>query len=172
MRYQYERSSSSGSLGSSTALPTQATSGTSTEHSLQLTDSQIINEHIVNETRFQYRRDLSTTTPVSTAPMVGVPGDFSGGGSGGQSDSDHTDHLELQNITTMSAGAHAIKFGTWIRDNRDANSIEWRISTAASAFLSLHAYVDTVNGLAQAKASRRLPRPAQRRKRAAAFPTI
>ena len=147
VRYQYEQGSSRGSLGS-TSLPTQATSGTSTENSLQLLDSQIINEHIVNETRFQYRRNLSTTTPVSTAPSVGVSGDFSGGGSGGQSDSNHTDHLELQNITTMSAGAQAIKFGAWLRDNRDADSSNGNFNGSFS-FPSLPAYVATVNGLIQ-----------------------
>jgi hypothetical protein len=148
LRYQYERGSSSGSLASSTSLPTQATSGTGSENSVQLMDSQIINEHIVNETRFQYRRNLTTTTPVSTAPTVGVSGDFSGGGSGGQYDTNHTDHLELQNITTMSAGAHAIKFGTWIRDNRDADSSDGNFNGNFS-FPSLPAYVATLNGLTQ-----------------------
>jgi len=148
MRYQFERGTQSGSLGSSTSLPTQATSGTSTENSVQLMDSQIINDHIVNETRFQYRRNLSTTTPVSTAPTVGVGGDFSGGGSGGQSDSNHTDHLELQNITTMSAGAQAIKFGTWLRDNREADSSNANFN-GSFTFPSLSAYVATLNGLIQ-----------------------
>jgi hypothetical protein len=147
LRYQYERGSSSGSLGS-TSLPTQATSGTSSENSVQLMDSQIINEHIVNETRFQYRRNLSTTTPVSVTPTINVPGDFSGGGAGGQYDTNHTDHLELQNITTMSAGAHAIKFGTLVRDNRDADFSNSNFNGSFS-FPSLPAYVATLNGLAQ-----------------------
>jgi hypothetical protein len=147
VRYQYERGSSSGSLGS-TSLPTQATSSTSSEHAFQLTDSQIINEHMVNETHFQYRRALSSTTPVSTVPTVSVSGNFSGGGSGGQFNTDHTDHLELQNMTTMSAGAHAIKFGTWIRDNRDANATNANFNGSFS-FPSLQAYVATLNGLAQ-----------------------
>ena len=146
LRYQYAYSSSSGSLGA-TSLPAQATSGTSSENSLQLMDSQIINDHIVNETRLQYRRTLSTTTPVSTTPMVSVAGDFSGGGSSGQFDTNHTDHLELQNITTMSAGAHAIKFGTWVRDNRDADSSNSNFNGSFS-FPSLQAYADTLNGLA------------------------
>ena len=146
LRYQYEYSSSSGSLGA-TSLPTQATSGTSSENSLQLMDSQIINDHIVNETRLQYRRTITTTTPVSTTPMVSVAGDFSGGGNSGQFDTNHTDHLELQNITTMSAGSHAIKFGTWMRDNRDADSSNSDFNGSFS-FPSLQAYADTMNGLA------------------------
>ncbi|MFY9856294.1 MAG: hypothetical protein WAK26_20710, partial [Terracidiphilus sp.] len=147
MRYQFERSSSSGSLGS-TSLPAQATAGTSSENSFQLMDSQIINDHIVNETRFQYRRSISTTTPASTIPMVGVAGDFSGGGNSVQFDNNHTDHLELQNITTMSAGAHAIKFGTWMRDNRDADATNANYNGSFS-FPSLQAYAATLNGIAQ-----------------------
>jgi hypothetical protein len=146
LRYQFERGTSSGSLGS-TSLPTQATSGSSSEHSFQLTDSQIINEHMVNETHFQYRRALASTTPVNTAPSVGVSGDFSGGGSGGQFDTNHGDHLELQNMTTMSAGAHAIKFGTWIRDNRYADSTNANFNGSFS-FPSVQAYAATLNGLA------------------------
>jgi len=145
LRYQYERGSSSGSLGS-TSLPAQATSSTSSEHAIQLTESHIISEHMVNETHFQYRRALSSTTPVSTAPTVGVAGDFSGGGSSGQFNTDHTDHLELQNMTTVSAGAHAIKFGAWLRDNRDANATDANFNGSFS-FPSLQAYAATLNGI-------------------------
>ncbi len=148
LRYQYERGSSSGSLGSTISLPAQASSGTSSEHAIQLTDSQVINDHMVNETHFQYRRALSTTTPVSITPTVSVSGDFTGGGSNGQFNHDHTDHLELQNMTTMSAGTHAIKFGTWIRDNRDAIATDANFNGSFS-FPSLQAYVATLNGLAQ-----------------------
>jgi hypothetical protein len=123
LRYQFYRNSQSGNIGS-TSLPSQSTTSTSVENTVQISDSEIINEHMVNETRFQYLRDMSTTTPFSTAPSVSVEGDLTTGGSGGQNSHDHTDHLELQNITTMTAGAHAIKFGTRVRDNRDANSTD------------------------------------------------
>ncbi len=77
----------------------------STEHTFQLSDSQIINDHIVNETRFEYRRALSSATPVSTLPTINVSGNFTGGGTSSQSSHDHQDHLELQNFTTMSVGS-------------------------------------------------------------------
>jgi hypothetical protein len=146
MRYQYERGSSSGALGGSTSLPSLATSSTSSEQSIQLSDSQVINDHIVNETRFQYRRAISSSTPTSTAPSINVSQAFSGGG--GSYSTDHSDHLELQNVTTMSVGAQAIKFGTWMRDNRDANYSNGGFNGSFS-FPSLNAYVDTLNGLAQ-----------------------
>jgi len=147
VRYQYEHSTESGQIGS-TSLPSTSSSSSSDENSVQLSDSQIISDHIVNETRFQYRRAISSSTPVSNAPSVGVGGYFSGGGSAGQKDTDHTDHLELQNVTTMSAGAHAIKFGTWLRDNRDANTSNSNFNGSFS-FATPGAYLAMVNGQAQ-----------------------
>jgi hypothetical protein len=147
LRYQMERSTRSNNVGS-TSLPSQATGSTSTEQAIQLTDSQIISDHIVNETHFQYRRSPTVGTSVSSAPTVGVGGYFSGGGSGRQFSTDHLDHLELQNMTTMSAGAHAIKFGAWLRDNREANNSSGGFNGSFS-FPSLGAYVATLNGMAQ-----------------------
>lgn len=121
VRYQFYHDTESGDIGS-TQLPTQSVSTTSNEHTLQLSDSIIINDHVVNEIRFQYLRDTSTQTPVSTAPTLAINGDFTGGGSSSQSEHDHQDHLELWDITTWSHGNHAIKFGTRLRDNRDANN--------------------------------------------------
>ncbi len=146
LRYQFERYSQSGNIGS-LQLPSQASTSSFLEHTFQVSDSQVINDHIVNETRFQYLRDLSSSTPISTTPTVSVPGSFSSGGSGGQYSNDHTDHLELQNLTTMSAGAHAIKFGTRLRYNRDANSTDAGFNGSFN-FQSLNAYVIMMNGLA------------------------
>jgi len=145
-RIQYERGTSSGNIGS-ISLPSTSSSSSSSEESIQMSDSQIINEHMVNETRLQYRRSTSSTTPVSTAPSVSVAGYFSGGGSGGQYSNSHSDHLELQNVTTMSVGAHAIKFGTWMRDNRNADSSNSGFN-GSFGFQSLAAYTTMLNGLA------------------------
>lgn len=119
-RYQFFRDSTTGDLGS-TQLPTQANGTTSTDNSIQISDTQIINEHAVNETRFQYDRSISTTTPVSTGPTYQVQGVFSTGGNPELNAHDHTDRWEFQNLTTMSLGKHAVKFGTRLRDTRDAN---------------------------------------------------
>ena len=121
LRYQFYYDSESGDI-SSQELPTQSLQSNSTEHTIQLSDSFIINDHMVNETRFEYRRALNSELPVTTEPTIIVNGNFTGGGASSQTLHDHQDHFELQNFTTMSHGAHAIKFGGWIRDNRDANS--------------------------------------------------
>jgi hypothetical protein len=80
--------------------------------------------------------------------MLTVPGSFTGGGSSNQFSRDHTDHLELQNLTTMSVGAHAIKFGTRLRDNRDASSTDANFN-GSFTFPSVGAIVATENGLLQ-----------------------
>jgi hypothetical protein len=152
LRYQFFRnyvtnSLGSGSSGSNISLPSVATNSDTIEHAFQLSDSQIINDHIVNETRFQYLRDISRVSPESTLPEVSVPGSVVTGGSTSQFENDHTDHYELQNITTMTVGTQAIKFGTRVRDNRDANTTNTFFNGAFS-FPTLQAYIDTLNGLA------------------------
>ncbi|HWA93941.1 MAG TPA: carboxypeptidase regulatory-like domain-containing protein [Terracidiphilus sp.] len=121
VRYQYFHNSEKGDIGNQD-LPSQSVNSLSDEHTLQLSDSQIINDHMVNETRLEYRRGISSQSPVSTDPTLVVSGDFTGGGAASQTFNSHSDHLELQNITTMSLGTHAVKFGAWLRDNRDATS--------------------------------------------------
>ncbi len=148
-RYQFFRNTQSGNINS-LALPSTAGTSETIEHALQMDDTQIINDRVVNETRFEYRRANSTSTPVSVAPSINVAGSFSGGGSGAQSSSSHSDHYELQNFVTMTAGAHAIKFGAWLRDNREAQSTNGNFN-GSFTFPSVTAYIDTVNGLAQGK---------------------
>jgi len=121
-RYGIYHDTDNDDLGSTIALPTQATSSSSTDHSIQLSDALVINEHIVNETRFQYRHEASSETPASTAPAFSVSSYFLGGGSSSQRSNDSSNSFELQNLTTMSLGAHAVKFGTRLRDGRDSNS--------------------------------------------------
>lgn len=120
-RYQFFYDSESGDIGN-TQLPTQSVKSESTEHMFQVSDSHIINDRMVNETRIQYRRDIDSNTPVSNDPTIAVSGNFTGGGASSQSSHDHSDHFELQNFTTLSWHTQAIKFGVWMRDNRDASN--------------------------------------------------
>jgi hypothetical protein len=147
-RYQFYRNSTTGNI-TSTSLPTQSTTQTSTESTVQLSDSYVISDHIVNETRFQYLRDYSSTTPVSTAPQVSIPLTITAGGATVQTSNDHTNHLELQNLTTMSAGKHAIKFGTRLRDNADANTSNDDFN-GSFTFSSVADYVGALNNQAAA----------------------
>ncbi len=121
LRYQFYYDAESGDI-TSTQLPSQSLSSSSTEHTFQFSDSHIINERMVNETHAEYRRALESVSPISNAPTLLVSGNFTGGGASAQSSFTHGDHFELQNFTTMSIGTQAIKFGTWLRDDREAMS--------------------------------------------------
>ena len=131
----------------SNSLPTASTHESNTDHTVQLSDAIVINDHAVNESRFQFERQNENHYPDSTERTVSVAGDFTGGGYSGQQSLDHATRLEFQNLTTMSHGAHAIKFGTRMRDTRDAN-----LSTASYkgvfSFPSYQAYMNMANGLA------------------------
>ena len=154
LRYQFYYDSETGDIGS-TELPSQSETTTSTEHTFQLSDSQIINDHMVNETRLEYRRELNSISPVSTLPTLTVSGDFTGGGASGQSSNDHQDHLELQNYTTMTVKTQTIKFGAWLRDNRDANASY--ANHNGSLVFTQTGYIDALNALAQGKSLTTLP---------------
>ena len=120
VRYGFWSESEHGDLNSG-SLATASTHESNTDHTVQMSDAIIINDHMVNESRFQYERQNENHYPDSTALTINVGGDFSGGGYSGQQSRDHATRMEFQNISTMSHGAHAIKFGTRLRDTRDAN---------------------------------------------------
>ncbi len=154
LRYQWYYDSESGDIGS-TQLPAQSVTSTSTENAIQLSDSMIINDHTVNETRFEYRRAIESISPVSASPTLVVSGDFTDGGSSGQSSNDHQNHFELQNYTTMGLGRHTLKFGAWVRDNSDSNS-SFSNRNGTMVFTEL-GYVDALNALAQGQSLTTLP---------------
>ena len=120
-RYQYYRDSETNNIGGAFSLASQADNSVSTEQTLQVGDTQIFGARMVNETRFQYLRDVSSQTPLGTDPTINVPGGFNGGGNSAGTSSDHQDHYELQNYTSVIHGNHTTKFGGRLRAVRDVN---------------------------------------------------
>ncbi len=103
------------------ALQSQAYNVANQENTLQLSDTQIINDHVVNETRFQYIRDRDNQIAQSSDPTITVQGAFTGGGSNMGVVRDNQDRYELQNSTIVSKGAHSINLGARLRFTRDAS---------------------------------------------------
>jgi hypothetical protein len=120
-RYQYYRDTENNNGIGQNTLASQATNTIETESTFQIGDTQVYGSKVVNETRFQYLRDNSGTTSLDLNPEVNVLGAFTGGGNGTVS-SDHQDHYELQNYTSVIHGNHTMKFGGRLRAIRDANS--------------------------------------------------
>jgi len=145
-RYGFWSESEHGDLNQN-SLPSASTHESNTDHTVQLSDAIVINDHAVNESRFQYERQNENHYPDVTDRTISVQGDFTGGGYPGQESRDHATRLEFQNLTTLSHGAHAIKFGTRMRDTRDANFTNSNFN-GSFTFDSFEKYLNMANGLA------------------------
>jgi hypothetical protein len=121
-RYQYYRDTWQNDGVGGFTLQEAGYDSTETEHTVQITDSQVFGAKIINETRFQYLRDNSGQTPNSTAVGIDVLGAFTGGGSSEGTQVDHQDHYELQNYTSIAQGKHFIKFGGRLRATHELNT--------------------------------------------------
>ena len=102
-------------------LPEAAYDTHSIEGTLQVSDSLILRENLVDDIRFQYRRIRNQQLPFSLLPTVSVQGAFTDGGSNSGTVEDHQDDYELQDYFTGSKGAHALTFGARLRAYQDAN---------------------------------------------------
>ena len=121
-RYQFVHNSQDNAGVGQFALPSTGYDTSSTEHTFQISDTQILGTKAVNETRFQYIRNNSQQTPLSTEPSINVIGAFTGGGSSGGISSDHTDRYELQNYTSIAMGKHFLKFGGRLRVTHEVDT--------------------------------------------------
>jgi len=121
VRYQYERENESNNGVGLFSLASLGFNQLNTEHQLQVTDTQILNAKIINETRFQFIRESSDQTPQSTDPTISVQGAFTSGGNSNGKVSDILSRYELQNFTSMAEGKHFLKFGGRLRVYRDVN---------------------------------------------------
>lgn len=97
------------------SLASQGYNRSSTEHTLQVTDTQIINARTVNETRFEYQRGSNDLSAQTTLPEIVVQGAFTSGGNPIGVQNTTSDHYELQNYTSMTIGNHLVKFGGRLR---------------------------------------------------------
>jgi hypothetical protein len=120
-RYQYFRDTQQNAGVGGLVLPDAGYDTASTEHTLQISDSQILGSKAVNETRFQYLRENSSQNPLSPATSIDVLGSFIQGGSTKGRQVDHQDHYELQNYTSIAQGNNFLKFGGRLRVLRETN---------------------------------------------------
>ncbi|WP_263418089.1 TonB-dependent receptor [Terriglobus albidus] len=115
IRYMYDRQKQSNSGVSQFALESQAYDVLDHEHTVQVSDTQVLNANAVNETRFQYTGARDSQVARSADPTITVQGAFTGGGSNEGTVRDNQDRFELQNYTTVAAGKHAINLGLRLR---------------------------------------------------------
>ena len=121
IRYQYNRGVDTGDGPGQLALASQASNTHWTENSIQISDSQVFNAHLVNDTRFEYERDRNEQVPQDFSPTLTVQGAFTGGGSNDGVSSTNSDYYEFQNYSTASFKSHTLRFGTRLRATREAD---------------------------------------------------
>ena len=90
-------------------------------HTLQLTETAVINNTTINETRFQFSHYANETVPMSSDPALLVLGSFNGGGAqtGDATSSQYS--FELQNNTSIANGKHFWRLGARLREDRVTN---------------------------------------------------
>ncbi|MGO8983961.1 MAG: carboxypeptidase regulatory-like domain-containing protein [Terriglobales bacterium] len=149
-RYQYYRDTWDNAGVGGTVLPEAGYNTTSTEHTLQISDTQILGAKAVNETRFQYLHDSSSQSPVTTplqplpdgsttTATLNVQGAFTAGRSSQGTQNDSQDHYELQNYTSISQGKNFLKFGVRLRAVHEVNTSSAGFN-GAYTFTSIAAY--------------------------------
>ena len=122
MRYQFVHNTATNASVGNTSLPEYGTNTSAMSNIVQLSDTQTWSSKLINETRFEYEREHTAYDPLSTAPTVSVSGLFTSGGNSAQAESDHQDHYELQNYTSVQLKKNFIRFGGRLRTNREAQS--------------------------------------------------
>lgn len=117
-RFSYNRSTQDLQGIGGFSLPSRAYRGQRSSFVIQFTETALLNEKTVNETRLQLIRNRSSQNSLVNAFALNVLDSFSGGGSQFGSSSNRQDRLELQNFTSWSVGNHFVKVGGRLRHAR------------------------------------------------------
>jgi uncharacterized membrane protein YgcG len=121
VRYSYERGRSENNGVGDLNLAARAFNNEDTQHTLRLTETAVINQKVINETRFQFIRDRSTQNGSSSAPTLRVLEAFTGGGAQAQGAGQTDKRFELSNYTSWTTGRHSLKAGARFRGVRISN---------------------------------------------------
>jgi hypothetical protein len=155
-RYQLTHDSDMNSGLGAFSLPVQAYNVNETEHTLQLSDTQILGPKVVNETRFQFQRETNHQLPLGTGPTIQVQGAFTSGQNAEGLVRTTQNNYELQNYTSITHGNHLIKFGARLRgitssESTDANfNGTFIFSAFGNPAAALQAYANALAGLCTA----------------------
>ncbi len=146
-RYSYSREGSDQNGVGQFAMPTQAFDLRRAEQVGQVTETAVLNDRAVNETRFQYMRQRNNQTGDNSLPTLEVMGAFTAGGVSAALGSTNHDHYEVHNLTSVTINKHLVKFGGRLRD------LHWWDRSLESyngmfTFTSLDAYRLTLLGVA------------------------
>jgi carboxypeptidase family protein len=121
IRDRFYRTHQTGNGVGALNLPSLASDVLSDENQLQLGDMILVNPHFINETHFQWSRIGNDQVATNPTPTVTVQGAFTTGGSSSGVGRDTQNNFELQNASTVTAGAHTLRFGMRLRAYNDVS---------------------------------------------------
>ena len=122
VRFESEHGSSANNGGGNN-LPTQGSTSTSGDETLQVSETQVWSDRVINETRFEWERETSNATPLNTNTGVNVSGYFSALGTGGGSINNSVQtHYEVQNYTSIQLAKNFVRLGGRLRTNTESIS--------------------------------------------------
>ncbi|HWB33214.1 MAG TPA: carboxypeptidase regulatory-like domain-containing protein [Acidobacteriaceae bacterium] len=122
VRFESEHGSNANN-GGNLSLPTQGYTSTSGDETLQLSDTQVLSDKVINETRFEWEHETNHQTPLNTATGVSVSGNFNALGTGGGSiNSFNQTHYEVQNYTSIQLAKNFVRLGGRLRTDGEARS--------------------------------------------------
>lgn len=121
-RYSFMRSTVQNSSVGGFSLASRGFTTASTEHTAHITETDVINPKVLNETRFQFIRRRTNQQGDNSIPAINVLESFVGGGAQVGTGFVDENRYELQNLTSFSLGAQALKVGVRFRAVKILNS--------------------------------------------------
>jgi uncharacterized membrane protein YgcG len=146
-RYSYFRVSQLNQGVSLFSLPERAFDTATNSHTLQLTETAVLNKTTVNETRFQFIRNHNEQTALNNGFALNVLDAFSRGGATVGNSFSENNRWELTNTTTQAHGNHSVKFGGRLRGVNVKDSSQNNFN-GTYTFSSLDQYRAAIQGLA------------------------
>ena len=116
VRYAFLRTTNQNLGVGGFSLPSRAYEAARTQHTLQITETAVLNPTALNELRFQFIHGRRQQQGANSVPAVNVQEAFISGGSQVGLTFLADTRVELTNITTVARNNHSIRFGGRLRN--------------------------------------------------------
>jgi hypothetical protein len=122
VRYQFTHNHEQNDGIAQLALPSQGFNQNGNENEIQISDTQVLSPHAINETRFEWERGATDQNSLFLTPTISVLGQFTDGGNPLGISSVITNHYELQNYTSINKGNHFMRLGGRLRATANSST--------------------------------------------------
>ncbi|MCC6343267.1 MAG: TonB-dependent receptor [Bryobacterales bacterium] len=125
-RYHFSRMDEDNQGIGQFTLPSRALNMDNNNHTVQLTETAVLNAKMINETRFQYMHADTRQMGDNATPAINVLESFNSGGALIGNSGSTQNRFEITNMTSITQGTHFLKFGGRLRvvsvnDSSDSN---------------------------------------------------